>query len=90
MIKPKLIFKIHFLKLNVFVVGKEDGAHKILRNILGTQEVVETGKIKSEINEIVKAKVKLEKMGHDERKVETDFKIRKYNKRHQREISALQ
>jgi hypothetical protein len=71
-------------------LGKETGAHKILRNILGTQEVVETGEIKNEINGIVKAKVKLEKMGHDERNVETDFKIRKYNKRRQTEISAPQ
>jgi hypothetical protein len=33
--------------------------------------VVETGRIKSEINRIIKEKVKLEKMGHDERSVET-------------------
>jgi hypothetical protein len=63
MIKKKLIFKIHFLKLNVFLVAKADGAHKILWNILGTQEVVETGKIKREINGITKAKTEIRKDG---------------------------
>ena len=83
MIKTLLIFKIHFLKLNVFLVGKKADETIRYYEILQESRKWQTqGKNKSEINRSIKAKVKNQKRWNTKREVwrqysETDFKIRK-------------